>query len=415
MVDERARSAPRGTMCLVLRALALAILVALPAVAPPPAAGANLTSRIAATRRSQILYESAMRFQDGRLKELNRARKVARHRLAKISALLDRVAVQRVVMRGRVESAKSSRDRVLHGDDQALGIGLELSRGRSASDYSSEDVTLLEQTLMADAFAEGPGDAVRGSDDGREVSRARRISRNQLAIDALRVRVRTIGRRSVGAGRDGRGTARGSGALTAEVERLERGLKRLNARKHRIQRRRKAATKRIMALQREIATARSSRNAAEALLAGQIRAMGALAHRRAVKKTDVRPGRDSAFVWPARGRITQRFSAAHDGLDIAAARGSPIRAAAVGVVAYVGWNPWDRGRRAFVIVVGHPGGLETVYGHLLPIRRVTVGQLVRKGQLIGFMGNTGHSTGVHLHIEISRGFRQMNPLAFLPG
>ena len=170
-----------------------------------------------------------------------------------------------------------------------------------------------------------------------------------------------------------------------------------------------------MALQREIATARSSRNAAEALLAGQIRAMGALAHRRAAKKTDVRPGRDSAFVWPARGRITQRFSAAHDGLDIAAARGSPIRAAAVGVVAYVGWNPWDRGRRAFVIVVGHPGGLETVYGHLLPIRRVTVGQLVRKGQLIGFMGNTGHSTGVHLHIEISRGFRQMNPLAFLPG
>ena len=191
MVDERARSAPRGTMCLVLRALALAILVALPAVAPPPAAGANLTSRIAATRRSQILYESAMRFQDGRLKELNRARKVARHRLAKISALLDRVAVQRVVMRGRVESAKSSRDRVLHGDDQALGIGLELSRGRSASDYSSEDVTLLEQTLMADAFAEGPGDAVRGSDDGREVSRARRISRNQLAIDALRVPVGT--------------------------------------------------------------------------------------------------------------------------------------------------------------------------------------------------------------------------------
>jgi murein DD-endopeptidase MepM/ murein hydrolase activator NlpD len=65
-------------------------------------------------------------------------------------------------------------------------------------------------------------------------------------------------------------------------------------------------------------------------------------------------------------------------------------------------------------MIGHPGGLETVYGHLLPKRRVTVGQLVKRGALIALMGNTGHSTGVHLHIEVIRGDRRIDPLAFLP-
>ena len=83
------------------------------------------------------------------------------------------------------------------------------------------------------------------------------------------------------------------------------------------------------------------------------------------------------------------------------------------MVSYVGWNPWDQEGRAFMIVVAHPGGYETLYGHVLPARRVRVGELVRRGEIIGYMGNTGRSTGVHLHLELRRGRTTLNPLVFL--
>jgi murein DD-endopeptidase MepM/ murein hydrolase activator NlpD len=123
------------------------------------------------------------------------------------------------------------------------------------------------------------------------------------------------------------------------------------------------------------------------------------------------------FRRPARGRVTQGFGCTgyrreprrgtcrhfHDGLDIAGRSGSRIRAAAQGVVAYAGWNPWDADRRAYIVIVGHRGGFQTVYGHLRPIRKARVGKAVRRGQVIGFMGSTGNSSGPHLHWEVRRG------------
>jgi murein DD-endopeptidase MepM/ murein hydrolase activator NlpD len=155
------------------------------------------------------------------------------------------------------------------------------------------------------------------------------------------------------------------------------------------------------------------RNGAEASLGNAILGMSRYAQRRIEKKTDVRPGRTSGFSWPTRGRLTQGYGRHHDGIDIASFQGTPIRAAAIGVVSYVGWNPWDQHGRAFMIVVAHPGGFETLYGHTLPKRAVRVGQVVRKGQVIGYMGSTGNATGVHLHLELRRGRVTLNPLAYL--
>jgi murein DD-endopeptidase MepM/ murein hydrolase activator NlpD len=66
-----------------------------------------------------------------------------------------------------------------------------------------------------------------------------------------------------------------------------------------------------------------------------------------------------------------------------------------------------------MVVVAHPNGLETLYGHVMPRRDVRVGQLVRRGEVIGYMGSTGKATGVHLHLEMRRGRTTLNPLAFL--
>jgi murein DD-endopeptidase MepM/ murein hydrolase activator NlpD len=134
---------------------------------------------------------------------------------------------------------------------------------------------------------------------------------------------------------------------------------------------------------------------------------------RATNMAKYRPGIDSPFAWPARGRISQYYGRSHDGLDIAGYKGSPIRAAAFGVVSYIGWNPWDKQGRAFMIVLAHAGGLETLYGHILPRRSVRIGQAVRQGEIIGYMGSTGNSTGPHLHFEVRRGRTTINPLGYL--
>jgi hypothetical protein len=158
--------------------------------------------------------------------------------------------------------------------------------------------------------------------------------------------------------------------------------------------------------------------------------MTRLAQRRAELAVGVRSasGGAAAFSWPAVGRLAQTYGCTgfrlnpprgscrhfHDGLDIVAGYGSPVRTAQDGVIAFAGWNPWDEGGRAWIMVVSHPGGYVTRYGHLLPGGRARVGQVVRQGQAIGRMGNTGRSTGTHLHFELLRGNSPQNPWSYLP-
>jgi len=148
-------------------------------------------------------------------------------------------------------------------------------------------------------------------------------------------------------------------------------------------------------------------------VAAWIVAMERYAHRRVQKLARQRAGIDTRLSRPTRGYVSQPYGRGHDGLDIAAVRGTPIHAAALGVVAYVGWNPWDEHGRAFMVVLAHAGGLETLYGHILPRRDVRVGQVVKKHELIGYMGSTGNSTGYHLHLEVRRGRTTLNPVSFL--
>jgi murein DD-endopeptidase MepM/ murein hydrolase activator NlpD len=137
------------------------------------------------------------------------------------------------------------------------------------------------------------------------------------------------------------------------------------------------------------------------------------------------------FRWPTSGRLTQGYGCTrfrmnsrrgrcanfHNGIDIANRRGTRIRAAAPGVVRYVGWDPYDRSRdRAWVVIIRHAGGINSWYAHLLPrrVRGARVGDRVRRGQLIGFMGQTGKATGVHLHFMAQVGGRFVSPLRYLP-
>ncbi|MGD2105156.1 MAG: peptidoglycan DD-metalloendopeptidase family protein [Anaerolineae bacterium] len=116
------------------------------------------------------------------------------------------------------------------------------------------------------------------------------------------------------------------------------------------------------------------------------------------------------FQWPVLGRITQGHWYGHRAIDIGAPTGSAVMATDGGFVSFAGWTDVGYG---YLIVVDHANGFATYYAHLSNIY-VAEGQAVKRGQVIGAVGNTGDSTGPHLHFEVRRYNRQQNPRAYLP-
>ncbi len=120
-----------------------------------------------------------------------------------------------------------------------------------------------------------------------------------------------------------------------------------------------------------------------------------------------------AFGWPLRGRLTAPFGPRHgrphEGIDVAAPRGTPVRAAEAGRVIHAG----PLGAYGKLVVVDHGGGFSTVYAHN---RRILVrkGERVEKGQALAEVGATGNATGPHLHFEVRVAKVARDPLLYLP-
>jgi murein DD-endopeptidase MepM/ murein hydrolase activator NlpD len=100
----------------------------------------------------------------------------------------------------------------------------------------------------------------------------------------------------------------------------------------------------------------------------------------------------------------------HNGIDFRAAVGTPIYATADGAVEYSGFH--KKSGYGNLIIINHNFGFKSYYGHLNK-NKVRSGRLVKKGQLIGYSGNTGISTGPHLHYEVRYLFKPLNPVRFL--
>src|SRR5262245_13081680 len=123
-------------------------------------------------------------------------------------------------------------------------------------------------------------------------------------------------------------------------------------------------------------------------------------------------------IWPAKGWLTSTMGRRsdpitggadfHSGLDIAGERGQSVFATADGIVTHVGFD----GGYGNLIVLDHGFGLQTRYGHLLNYS-VKNGAKVKRGDIIGHVGNTGRSTGYHLHYEVLASGKLLNPLQLL--
>jgi murein DD-endopeptidase MepM/ murein hydrolase activator NlpD len=138
---------------------------------------------------------------------------------------------------------------------------------------------------------------------------------------------------------------------------------------------------------------------------------------------------NGSLAWPMGGTVTQNFGCTgfsweprvgrctgfHRGIDIVAPYGTPIRASGAGTVVYVGWNYADGYDPAWIVVIAHSSSLTTWYAHLRSVRPagIRAGAKVRAGQIIGYEGNTGRSTGAHLHWAVMYRGSFTNPRLFL--
>jgi murein DD-endopeptidase MepM/ murein hydrolase activator NlpD len=146
--------------------------------------------------------------------------------------------------------------------------------------------------------------------------------------------------------------------------------------------------------------------AASARIAAQIRAA------QAKDNGPTQTPSNAGLIWPVQGPVTSpfgwRWGRMHEGIDIGVPYGTPIHAAAGGTVIYCGW---EEGYGNFV-VLDHGGNLATAYGHQSSIA-VTCGQQVNQGDVIGYVGCTGHCFGPHLHFEVRVDGNPVDPLGYL--
>ena len=123
------------------------------------------------------------------------------------------------------------------------------------------------------------------------------------------------------------------------------------------------------------------------------------------------------FIWPVPNYkyCSRWYSSGHKGVDICAAAGTPIYATASGTVAKAGYNKAGAGTGyGYSVVVNHGGGYTSVYAHCLSLA-VHAGQSVKQGQLIGYVGSTGRSSGNHCHFEIRLNGSYVPPQNVFPG
>lgn len=118
------------------------------------------------------------------------------------------------------------------------------------------------------------------------------------------------------------------------------------------------------------------------------------------------------LTWPLSGAITSMFGMRdgrpHEGIDIAAEEGTPVRVASGGRVVFAG----PRGTYGLAVIVDHGDGVRTLYAHCSRLL-VTEGRSVDAGSIIALSGNTGRSTGPHLHLEVLKNGEPLDPLPYL--
>lgn len=309
-------------------------------------------------------------------------------------------------------------------DDLRKRQDLLAERIRSA--YDTDRTSMLESFLSGGTFTDLLTEMSAFIDVGeQDKALAQEIAHDQETLAALHQNVSDT--------RDRTDVLRQETALQKLT--LDASLKDLQAAKADL-RRLERETQRNLAIQRATFAkiARNKADAAKALkIAAKAQAQLAAKISEIVRKQS-RAGRipseySGTLAWPMSGNVTQNFGCTgfswepplgdcahfHSGIDIVAAEGTKVRAAGDGIIAYIGWNYADGADPAWIVIIAHSDGLQTWYAHMRAKYPpgIKEGATVTAGQVIGYEGNTGHSTGAHLHWAVRFNGTFVNPRLFL--
>lgn len=427
-------------------------LLGLPAASSPVGAS-DFSDNIAAARARQNELKRGIARQNRLLDDLKGDAAVARRALSRTGARLDGINADQAQVRKEISQATAALakvqarradlqdqlqqlDRTLDVLEQEIAQGAaeldarrEALGARLADAYRSQNTSLLQQVLDSGSFTDVLSDASAYLAYGdQDAQMALDIEEDQAALDSLRAVTAATRYRTDQLRRAAQDAAADLHQQKSVLAAAKAKLVRLEKKTQRLQRQQLAKARKIAANQRAAKAFVRRHQAAQRKLDRKIAGLVRAAQRQAGRNSGGSGGGtgNGRFAWPAAGTVTQEFGCTgfyleprrgscahfHDGVDIANGSGTPIRSAGAGVVAFVGWNPFDGSNPAYVVVIGHAGGFSTFYSHLQPRRVVRAGQRVGRGQLIGYMGATGNATGPHLHFELKRGESPVNPRAY---
>jgi murein DD-endopeptidase MepM/ murein hydrolase activator NlpD len=293
--------------------------------------------------------------------------------------------------------------------------------------YRTDRTPLVQSILSAGTFTdllEDVGSYLDIADQDRAL--AGRIEADARTLDALRALLVDT--------RSARGELRDE--TLAQKRQLDANLAELKAAKARLAKL-QAETARQLTIQRAT-WARMAKNksslqaaigrdvAAQKKLAGQIADL--VARQRSLG--NIPSEYNGTLSWPMSGTLTQEFGCTgfpwepplggcahfHQGIDLAAPKYTPIRAAGAGVVVFAGPNPYDPYPKAWIVIIAHSGSLQTWYAHVdnaVKPPAVSAGDTVVAGQVIAYVGMTGRTTGPHLHWAVVLNGSFVNPRLFV--
>ncbi|HEX6663212.1 MAG TPA: peptidoglycan DD-metalloendopeptidase family protein [Gaiellaceae bacterium] len=374
------------------------VLIAL-LVTAAPAAGDNsgkigdLQSRIAAARAKEARLTgqisgitSQIRKLEGRVGDVSQKLSILQQDLSLHQRRLDRLDALYAFQSDRLTFLRGQYARVL----RQLNL-------RMIDIYETHDPTLIEVIVESSSFQDALDrlhylDAIAHQD--KRIAKAVGTARDQVKVarvQTMTVRARVHSETQVIAVRTQQERAARDQLLVAQ----------------------KGLSGKRQSRKSELAATRKQKDAfiaeADALAAADARIRSQLAATQGA--TDTTPSAQG-LIWPVSGPVTSpfgyRWGRLHAGIDIAVPVGTPIHAAASGTVALAGWVD---GYGNYTCI-DHGGGLATCYAHQSSLA-VSVGTHVTQGQVIGYSGNTGHSTGPHLHFEVRINGTPVDPLGYL--
>jgi murein DD-endopeptidase MepM/ murein hydrolase activator NlpD len=328
------------------------------------------------------------------------------NQLQQLDIQLDRITVEESVMTVNLRTRK------------------EVLAERLRQAYDTDRTSMLETFLSAGSFTDVLSSVSYSIDVGeQDKALALQISKDQATLAAIHESV--IETRS--ATDDMRiATAAQKVKLDAALKELKSAqteLKRLEAETARALAVQNAAYRKLAANKHNLAKAIAAASHAKAVLAKRISDLVAAAYAHG----NIPSKYNGTLIWPMNGTVTQPFGCTgfswepplgscahfHQGIDIVAPEGTAVRASGDGTVVYCGWNYADGADPAWIVIIAHSQALESWYAHMKPNCPASAGARVQSGQVIGHEGNTGHSTGAHLHWAVRLNDTFVNPLLFL--